>query len=78
MLPSQGASTESKAPARGGPLHVLDAAAYSWAGFRRLTKETAARLELAFALITAGHCVMIVASWWQWAVLTCLHMQAKR
>ena len=78
MLPSQGASTESKASARDSLRHVLDTAAYFWPGFRRLTKETAARLELAFALITAGHCVMIVASWWQWAVLTCLHMQAKR
>lgn len=70
MLPTQDASTESKLPARRGLLHVLDAAAYSWAGFCRLTQETAARLELACALIAAGCFVMIGASWWQWAVLT--------
>lgn len=70
MLPAQDAPRESKDAARGGLLHVLDAAAYSWAGFRRLTQETAARLELAYALIAAGCFVMVGASWWQWAVLT--------
>lgn len=50
-------------PPRGGLLHVIDAARYSLAGFRRLMQETAARLEL------AGLGVLVVAFWWRGADL---------
>lgn len=46
---------------RGGLLHILDAASYSLAGFRRLMQETAARLEL------AGLAVLVAAFWWRGA-----------
>lgn len=72
MQPRLNASTRRITPPRAGLLHVLDAAVYSWAGFRRLMQETAARLELAGALIAAGCFVTISAALWQWAVLIAL------
>lgn len=48
---------------RGGLLHVIDAAGYSLAGFRRLWAETAARLEILGAAL-AG-----LAFWWAGAAL---------
>lgn len=44
---------------RPGPLHVIDAAGYSLAGWRRLWQETAARLEVAGAL--AGGLMLALA-----------------
>ncbi|VDC33878.1 diacylglycerol kinase [Pseudogemmobacter humi] len=41
------ATGRQKPLARGGLLHILDAAGYSMAGLRRLLQEAAARLELA-------------------------------
>jgi diacylglycerol kinase (ATP) len=57
-------------PPRGGLLHVVDAAGYSWAGFRRLWAETAARLELLGAGLAAVGFVLIGAELWHWLVLT--------
>ncbi|MFN3293050.1 MAG: diacylglycerol kinase [Gemmobacter sp.] len=48
---------------RGGLLHVIDAAGYSLAGFRRLWAETAARLEILGAALAA------LAFWWAGAAL---------
>lgn len=72
MQPTQNTPHQRIAPPRAGLLHVLDAAAYSAAGFRRLMQETAARLELAGALLSAGCFVTISAALWQWAVLVAL------
>jgi diacylglycerol kinase (ATP) len=58
--------------ARRGLAHVLDATGYSLAGARRLSRETAARLEL---LAVAGAVVAFAvagASLWQWITLLCL------
>ncbi|MCD1624381.1 MAG: diacylglycerol kinase [Paracoccaceae bacterium] len=57
---------------RTGLPHVLDAAAYSWAGCQRLFQETAARLELLGLLIAAVCFVATSAAWWQWAALIAL------
>lgn len=72
MQTSHDAAPQQIAPPRRGMLHVLDAAAYSLAGFRRLIQETAARLELAGALFPAVCFVTISAASWQWAVLFAL------
>lgn len=69
MQPTHDIPNQRIAPPRAGLLHVLDAGAYSLAGSRRLMQETAARLELAGALIAAGCFIAISATWWQWAVL---------
>jgi diacylglycerol kinase (ATP) len=55
-------------PPRGGLLHVVDAAGYSWAGFRRLWAETAARLELLGAGLAAVGFGLIGAELWHWLV----------
>lgn len=55
-------------PARRGPLHVLDAARYSWAGLRRLWGETAARLEFAGAGVIAVGFALRGAEVWHWLV----------
>ena len=49
-------------PPRGGLMHVVDAAGYSLAGFRRLLQETAARLEL------LGGAGLIAAFLWRGAM----------
>lgn len=72
MQASHSASIRQIAPQRRGLLHVIDAAACSLAGFRRLIQETAARLELAGTLLAAGCFVTINAALWQWAVLIAL------
>ena len=53
-------------PPRNGILHVVDAAGYSLAGFRRLVAETAARQELAGGAIGAAFML--------WAGATALQM----
>ncbi|WP_127104288.1 diacylglycerol kinase [Pararhodobacter zhoushanensis] len=55
-------------PARGGLLHVLDAASYSLAGLRRLWGETAARLEIGGAGIVAIAFVWFGVQPWHWLV----------
>jgi diacylglycerol kinase (ATP) len=55
-------------PPRGGLLHVIDAAGYSLAGLRRLWAETAARLEVSGAALTAALFVWHGAVLWQWLV----------
>lgn len=55
-------------PPRKGLLHVVDAAGYSWAGFRRLWQETAARLELGAVLVIAPAFVWRGAEVWHWLV----------
>lgn len=55
-------------PPRGGLWHVLDASAYSLAGLRRLWRETAARLELGAAVITAAAFLWRGAELWHWLV----------
>mgnify|MGYP001484324930 CR=1 FL=1 len=47
MAGKDGTDRQPVAP-RKGLWHVLDATRYSWAGFRRLMRETAARQEMAF------------------------------
>ncbi len=55
-------------PARSGPLHVIDAAHYSLAGLKRLWRETAARLELAGAVLAAIGFLWRGADLWHWLV----------
>lgn len=59
-------------PPRKGLAHILDAAGYSIAGFRRLMGETAARLELGAATFTAVLFLLRGASAGQWLGLVCL------
>lgn len=60
------------AQTRFGPLHVLDAATYSWAGLCRLMRETAAKLDLVGAIVAAVCFTWTNAIWWQWAILVAL------
>lgn len=53
---------------RGGLLHVIDAARYSLAGFRRLWAETAARLEVLGAAVAALAFWWVGAALWHWLV----------
>lgn len=59
-------------PARRGLLHVVDAAQYSLAGLHRLSRETAARLELLAAGGAALGFLWRGAEIWHWAVLVSL------
>jgi diacylglycerol kinase (ATP) len=54
---------------RRGVLHVVDAAGYSAAGFRRLWHETAAKLEIGGACIVALAFVWRGADLWHWLVV---------
>lgn len=56
-----------KAP-RGGLMHAVDAATYSLAGFRRLWRETAARLELLGAAVVGLGFLWRGAEIWHWLV----------
>lgn len=53
-------------PPRGGLLHVVDAAGYSLAGFRRLWAETAARLEIGGAALVALAFLWRGVEVWHW------------
>jgi diacylglycerol kinase (ATP) len=55
-------------PPRGGLLHIVDAAGYSLAGFRRLWQETAARLEVLGAALAAAAFLARGAEPWHWLV----------
>lgn len=57
---------------RAGLLHIVDAAGYSLAGFRRLTRETAARLELLGCMLAFGSFFWLGASAWHWLALVTL------
>lgn len=59
-------------PPRGGLMHVVDAAGYSLAGFRRLMRETAARLELLGAAALIAAFLWRGAAPWHWAGLVLL------
>lgn len=59
-------------PPRGGVLHVIDAAGYSLAGFRRLWAETAARLEFGGAVLVAILFALRGAEPWHWLVAAML------
>ncbi|THD84770.1 diacylglycerol kinase [Aliigemmobacter aestuarii] len=53
-------------PPRKGLLHVVDAASYSLAGFKRLWAETAARLEIGGAVLVALAFLWRGAEAWHW------------
>lgn len=71
MQPDQ-AKQPTIIPPRGGLLHVIDATAYSIAGFRRLWAETAARLEVLGAGLTVIAFLLRGAEVWHWLVAVCL------
>lgn len=56
-------------PPRDGFFHIVDAAGYSLAGFRRLWAETAARLEILAAAIIVAGLIWRGAALWQWLVV---------
>jgi diacylglycerol kinase (ATP) len=62
-------SPQKISPARKGPLHVLDAARYSFAGFQRLIQESAARLEFLGAGLLVPLLIWRGAELWHWLVL---------
>lgn len=53
-------------PPRKGLGHMLDATAYSWAGLRRLLRETAARQELVGGAMGAALLFWAQAGAWHW------------
>ncbi|WP_226782480.1 diacylglycerol kinase [Oceaniglobus trochenteri] len=59
---------------RAGLAHVVNAAGYSMAGFRRLMGETAARLELLAGGLAALAFFLHGASLLQWMILLCLFL----
>lgn len=67
-----GNSRKTITPPRGGLLHVIDAAGYSLAGFRRLWRETATRLELGAALAVVPAFLWREAEVWHWLVALAL------
>ncbi|MFN7224673.1 MAG: diacylglycerol kinase [Paracoccaceae bacterium] len=64
-LPGRDTQT-SVTPPRKGLWHVVDAASYSMAGFRRLMAETAARQELAGGALGVALLVWAQATTGQW------------
>lgn len=68
MASAKPSETRAVVQPRRGPLHVIDAAAYSLAGMRRLWAETAARLELAGAGMVAIAFLWHGAAVWHWLV----------
>ncbi len=59
---------QSVIPPRGGLLHIIDAAGYSWAGAQRLWQETAARLEVLGAAIAVVLLALRGADVSQWMI----------
>lgn len=59
---------QSVIPPRGGLLHIIDAAGYSWAGAQRLWQETAARLEVLGAAIAVVLLALHGADLSQWMI----------
>lgn len=68
MTPPDNDKTSKPGHARGGLLHIIDAAGYSLAGLRRLWRETAARLELLGAGLVAVAFALRGAEPWHWLV----------
>lgn len=57
---------------RRGLMHIVDAAGYSIAGFRRLWAEAATRLEILAAVATALAFTLSSVELWQWFVAAAL------